>query len=109
MKQTKKSLSPFDDKRYILEDGYTTRAHGHWPNVCQRESTSPPIDPPMDSPMDSQERHPATETAMEVEIETTDLNGLMEGLSGMNLAEAAIPLPPAVIPSSNYNYLSSFW
>ena len=26
VKQTKKSLSPFDDKRYILEDGYTTRA-----------------------------------------------------------------------------------
>ena len=31
-KQTKKSLSPFDDKRYILNDGFTTRAHGHWRN-----------------------------------------------------------------------------
>ncbi|CAH3157887.1 unnamed protein product, partial [Porites evermanni] len=30
IKQTKKSLSPFDDKRYILEDGFTTRAHGHY-------------------------------------------------------------------------------
>ena len=30
LEQTKKSLSPFDDKRYILEDGYATRAHGHW-------------------------------------------------------------------------------
>lgn len=56
------------------------------------------MDPPMDSPMDSQERHPAPETAMEVEIETTDLNGLMEGLSGMNLAEAAIPLHQLSFP-----------
>ena len=31
--QHKKSLSPFDDKRYILEDGFTTRAHGHYKNV----------------------------------------------------------------------------
>ena len=30
--QVKKSLSPYDDKRYILEDGFTTRAHGHWRN-----------------------------------------------------------------------------
>jgi hypothetical protein len=26
---TKIGLSAFDDKRYILEDGYTTLAHGH--------------------------------------------------------------------------------
>lgn len=38
LEQTKKSLSPFDDKRYILEDGYTTRAHGHWKNVISRPS-----------------------------------------------------------------------
>ena len=31
--QHKKSLSPFDDKRYILQDGFTTRAHGHYKNV----------------------------------------------------------------------------
>ena len=38
IKQTKKSLSPFDDKRYILEDGYTTRAHGHYQNRITRPS-----------------------------------------------------------------------
>ena len=26
---TKVALSPFDDKRYVLEDGVTTLAHGH--------------------------------------------------------------------------------
>ena len=31
-RQIKKSLSPFDDKRYILDNGTTTRAHGHWRN-----------------------------------------------------------------------------
>ena len=36
IKQTKKSLSPFDDKRSIREDGYTTRAHGHWRNGVAR-------------------------------------------------------------------------
>ena len=29
LEQTKKSLSPYDDKRYILEEGYTIRVHGH--------------------------------------------------------------------------------
>jgi len=29
MLQTKKSLSPFDDKRYILDCGVKTRAHGY--------------------------------------------------------------------------------
>ena len=28
--QTKVALSNFDDKRYILEDGYSTLAHGHY-------------------------------------------------------------------------------
>ena len=29
----KKALSPFDDKRYVLDDKFTTRAHGHVDNV----------------------------------------------------------------------------
>ena len=29
----KKALSPFDDKRYVLNDKFTTRAHGHVNNV----------------------------------------------------------------------------
>jgi hypothetical protein len=28
--QTKIALSNFDDKRYILDDGYSTLAHGHY-------------------------------------------------------------------------------
>ena len=33
IEQIKKSLSRYDDKRYILEDGISTRAHGHYMNV----------------------------------------------------------------------------
>ena len=36
IRQIKKSLSPFDDKRYILDNGITTRAHGHWRNGLLR-------------------------------------------------------------------------
>ena len=36
VKRTKKSLSPFDDKRFILEDGCMTRAYGHWRNATAR-------------------------------------------------------------------------
>lgn len=41
IKQTKKYFSPFDDKRYIFEDGYITRAHGHWRNGIARPSQAP--------------------------------------------------------------------
>lgn len=41
LRQTKKSVSPFDDKRFILEDGFTTRAHGHWRNGIARPSQTP--------------------------------------------------------------------
>ena len=30
IEQTKVALSNFDNKRYILDDGYTTLAHGHY-------------------------------------------------------------------------------
>jgi hypothetical protein len=30
IEQTKVALNNFDDKRYILDDGYTTLAHGHY-------------------------------------------------------------------------------
>ena len=32
IEQIKKSLSRYDDKRYILDDGISTRAHGHYLN-----------------------------------------------------------------------------
>ena len=30
IEQTKVALSNFDDKRYILDDGYTSLVHGHY-------------------------------------------------------------------------------
>ena len=33
IEQVKKSLSRYDDKRYILDDGISTRAHGHYLNI----------------------------------------------------------------------------
>jgi len=35
--QTKVALSNFDDKRFILDDGYTTLAHGHY-KICEINS-----------------------------------------------------------------------
>ena len=89
-KQTKKSLSPFDDKRYILEDGYTTRAHGHHLNNITRPSE-------------------ATKSTEE---------GLINALSVFAVSSnhtsptdvMAIPPPPPVTTSSNFHsYLASFW
>ena len=33
VEQIKKSLSRYDDKRFILDDGISTRAHGHYKNI----------------------------------------------------------------------------
>ena len=30
--QSKVGLSAIDDKRFVCEDGFSTRAHGHWKN-----------------------------------------------------------------------------
>ena len=35
IEQVKKALSRFDDKRFILSDGITTRAHGHTDNIFE--------------------------------------------------------------------------
>ena len=34
----KKCLSAFDDKRYILSDGFRTLAYGHWEISCEPEA-----------------------------------------------------------------------
>ena len=44
--EQKNSLSPYDDKRYILGDGYSTRAHGHWRNQVPREEPREDIEGP---------------------------------------------------------------
>ena len=89
IKQMKKSLSPFDDKRFILGDGYTTRAHGHHQNGIKKPSIAA----------------------------AASEEGLINGLSAlsptpdytmaMNVME--IPRPPPVTTSSSYSYLRSFW
>ena len=86
-KQTKKSLSPFDDKRFILEDGFTTRAHGHHLNNIIRPS------------------------------EAASEEGLVNAMSALSSTSnssptdaMAIPSPPPVTTSSNFHhYLASFW
>ena len=35
----KEALSPYDDKRYVLDDKVSTRAHGHQLNHTQTEAT----------------------------------------------------------------------
>ena len=91
IKQTKKSLSPFDDKRYILEDGYTTRAHGHYLNGITR---------------------PSKAVQASVEELATSMKGL--SLASANNADmncrdqSSLPLPP---PTNDkfHAYLVSFW
>ena len=51
--QTKKSLSPFDDKWFILEDGYTTRAHGHFRNQIERSLPCSKKQDPLDRLIES--------------------------------------------------------
>ena len=90
IKQMKKSLSPFDDKRFILGDGFTTRAHGHHLNGITRPS------------------------------EAASGKGLVNAMSVLaippsppvttNSSAMSIPPPPSDITNSRFhNYLASFW
>ena len=88
IKQPKKSLSPFDDKRFILEDGFTTRAHGHHLNAIARPGKAASEDALVDafSGFTVTSNHASTTDVMQ------------------------IPPPPPVTTSSNFhNYLASFW
>ena len=102
IKQMKKSLSPFDDKRYILADGFTTRAHGHYLNGISRP-TKDAEDPELNEAMQAlslTEKPPKSETQ-------EHLTPVKE-----HLTVETLPLPPR--PSDLYNsrlhsYLTSFW
>lgn len=112
IKQTKKSLSPFDDKRYILEDRYTTRAHGHWRNGFHRDVSLPAVEEPMSIDPSVEDIHPPNEEPMEfdppveevvsepMDIDPPELSepmGIdcsMEGLRRVNLPEATTEIPP---------------
>ena len=93
LKQTKKSLSPFDDKRYILEDGYTTRAHGHHVNGITRPSKA--VEGLVDSMKGLTLYSAATKDLSKEDI-------IME-LSKIDL--------PQTLPASNkfHTYLTSCW
>ena len=85
-KQMKKSLSPFDDKRFILEDGFSTRAHGHHLNAITRPGKAASEDVLVDALSNF--------TVTSNHASTTDV---ME-----------IPRPPPVTTSSNFHtYLAS--
>ena len=101
IKQTKKSLSPFDEKRYILEDGYTTRAHGHYQNKITRPSKA----------TESSEKELAN-SMRALSLTSTNhtspskVDTIME--SHGNQSSIDLPLAP---PTSNkfHAYLTSFW
>lgn len=82
IKQFKKSLSPFDDKRYILEDGYTTRAHGHYENGVPRPSKA------------------------------TEVSGLMDAMKGLTLMNSnELTRVASPLPTDNkfHSYIASLW
>ena len=127
-KQTKKSLSPFDDKRYILQDGYTTRAHGHHQNNISRPGTaeeeedlsqaltgftlaSPSSIPPVPTAPNAMDVMDSPSSAMEVLPTPTTGSSVIQSTNTPNYASATdvmdIPRPPPT--SSTYSYLGSFW
>ena len=115
-KQTKKSLSPFDDKRYILEDGYTTRAHGHHQNNITRPSEAAKSaeeglinilsvitkDIPPPSPKTTTDiPPPSPKTTMDIPPPPPVTT---------NSSTMSIPPPPSDITNSRFHkYLPSFW
>ena len=120
-KQTKKSLSPFDDKRYILGDGYTTRAHGHHQNGILRPGTGVATEDDdltkaltgftLTSPLPSSTtpdyvmdipRPPSTtaSTTMEVSPVPTTVSDAIP---------PPPPLPSDIINTGLHSYLTSFW
>ena len=110
IKQTKKSLSPLDDKRYILSDGYTTRAYGHWRNEVARPSpTSTETDPSEERLLEfmtglslsSARGEPSTDLA-DVQEPTTDFMDIPESHHEPNTGEPTtewMDIPESIIES----------
>ena len=108
IKQTKKSLSPFDDKRYILADGYTSRAHGHYENGVSRPSTKvSELDEAMKGLSISNEQ-PKSETPQQEHLKREDLTSNEEHLRVETTLPLA-PLPSDLINTNFHSYLTSFW
>lgn len=107
IKQSKKSLSPFDDKRYILEDGFTTRAHGHYQNEITRPSKA----------AESSKKELlnlmgtlSLSSTNDTSLSNTDIN-MMETHDGKseNQSNMDLPLPPPPTNDKFHAYLASFW
>ena len=102
VKQTKKSLSPFDDKRYILEDGYTTRAHGHYQNGITRPSKA----------AESSEKELANSMRALSLTSTnhTSLSKVLDTIMESHGNQSSIDLPLAPPTSNKFHaHLASFW
>ena len=102
VKQTKKSLSPFDDKRYILEDGYTTRAHGHYQNGITRLSKA----------AESSEKELANSMRALSLTSTnhTSLSKVLDTIMESHGNQSSIDLPLAPPTSNKFHaHLASFW
>lgn len=98
IKQTKKSPSPFDDKRYILDDGCTTRAQGHWRNGIATPSQTPTeADPSEEGLLESMTALSLSESNTDVqEPSTVDSTDLPE--PNTDLVEIALPEAYTVSP-----------
>ena len=105
IKQTKKALSPFDDKRYILEDGYTTRAHGHWRNGIAKPSKE--ITPELIESMEmlSIACNREVQEMEEPKVVLQEPNASVPINSSREIQELNTSVPT----NAFYKYLSSFW
>ena len=121
VKRTKKSLNPFDDKRFILEDGCITRAHGHRRNAIARPSQAPTEAEP------SEEGRHESMTALSFSKSNTDVQepSTVDSADAQesstvystDLTDTAFPERCTVVPPGSqnsspnafYSYLNSFW
>ena len=108
IKQTKKSLSPFDDKRFILEDGYSTRAHGHHLNAISRPGKGTSEEGLVDALSAlSPTTTPNYAIAMNV-MEIPRPPPVTTSSSAMAIP-APPPLPSDIINSRLHNFLTTGW
>ena len=127
-KQTKKSLSPFDDKRYILSDGYTTRAHGHHQNGIVRPGKGASEDALINAlsgfvisnnasssvTMDISPSVTTSSSSMSIPPTTTVSSNIMVISPSVTTSSSAMAIPPppplpSDINSRLHNYLTTGW
>ena len=104
IKQFKKSLSPFDDKRYILEDGYSTRAHGHYENGILRPSEASKVSGLIDAMKGLSLSKEQPKSDMELSTPKSD-----KEQSVHSIIPPLAPLPSDIINTGFHSYLTSFW